>query len=31
VRQQQADCSAAGRPADQNTKLVLKAPFDLGN
>jgi hypothetical protein len=30
VRQFQKKCSAAGSPGDQNTKLVLKAPFRLG-
>lgn len=31
VRPAQADCGAGGRPADLNTKLVLKAPFNLGD
>jgi metallophosphoesterase (TIGR03767 family) len=31
LRNGQANCEAAGRTKDQNTKLVLKAPFDLGD
>lgn len=31
VRVDQADCNAAGGPKDQNVKLVMKAPFNLGN
>lgn len=30
VRPLQADCAAAGTPEDLNTRLVQKAPFDLG-
>ena len=30
-RQGQANCEAAGLPRDQNVKLVMKAPFNLGN
>lgn len=30
VRTAQAECGAGGSPSDQNVKLVLKAPFDLG-
>lgn len=31
IRQGQANCEAAGKPKDQNVKLVQKAPFDLGD
>ena len=31
IRSGQANCEAAGKARDQNVKLVLKAPFDLGD
>lgn len=31
VRPDQAECGAVGAPEDQNVKLVMKAPFNLGN
>ncbi len=31
LRAAQASCSATGSPEDRNVKLVLKAPFDLGD